>query len=136
MKKSIDFETQLHSIPVRNHNINITRSEKDPDILIVQVALRYNGLLKLAKRVFKLRDIRRFELGGLSRVLYEKLDGKIHVEDLILWLQKEEKLTFFEARALMVQYLSDLMRRGLVVVIPDIELQNKALDKSGKGSES
>lgn len=124
MKKTFDFETQLNSIPIRNHNVEIISSEKDPDIMIVQVTLKYSGPLKLAKQFLKLKNFRRFELGGLSRVLYEKLDGKINVEDLILWIQDEEKLTFFEARALMVQYLSDLMRRGLVVVIPDTEMQN------------
>lgn len=135
MKQFIDFDTQLKTVPVRNHHVEIVRSDKDPDVLIVQVALRYKGFLKLAKRVLKLRNSKRFELAGLSRVLYEKLDGKINVESLVLWLQKEEKLTFFEARAFIVQYLSDLMRRGLVVVIPDAELQNRQIEQAGKGNK-
>ena len=39
------------------------------------------------------------------------------LEDLVLEMSEKEKLGFLEARALLVQYLKDLMQRGLVVIV-------------------
>ena len=116
MSTHLDFETQLHCVPVRNQGVTTVTPENNPGVLVVEVRLRYTGLLALAARLFKTRRVRRYELAGLSRELYEKLDGKRTLEDLVNELAIEDKLTFFEARALMVQYLKDLMQRGLAVV--------------------
>jgi hypothetical protein len=69
-------------------------------------------------KTLKAREFKKYSLVGLSRNMYESVDGKKTVEDLLNRLMKEYKLTFLEARALTLQYLSDLMTRGLVVVLP------------------
>ena len=116
MKKQLDFETQLKCVPVRNEGVRTFASDRDPGALIVEVRLRYQGLLETAANVFKARRARRYELAGISRELYGKLDGKRTLEDLIDEMVAEDKLTFLEARALLVHYLKDLMQRGLVVI--------------------
>ena len=116
MKPSLDFDTQLHAIPVRNEKLEITPSDRNPDALIVGVALRYRGLLGVVARYVRARERKRYELTGISRELFERLDGKRSVEELIDWLCEQDQLTFLEGRALVLQYLRDLMRRGLVVI--------------------
>ena len=116
MSPHLDFETQLHCVPVRNQGVTIVTPEYNPGVLIVEVRLRYTGLLSLAARFFKTKRMRRYELAGLARSLYEKLDGIRSIVDLVNELAIEDKLTFFEARALLIQYLKDLMQRGLAVV--------------------
>ena len=117
MRPHLDFETQLHCVPVRNEGVTTVAPDGDPAVLIVEVRLRYRGVSGLAARLFKTRRVRRYELAGLSRELYGKLDGKRTLEDLIVELSTEDKLTFLEARALLVHYLKDLMQRGMVVIV-------------------
>lgn len=120
-KQPIDFEAQLHTVPVRNERVEVEPAEYDPEVLVAQVALRYKGIMSLAKKLLNSRPYKRYELAGLTRELYEKLDGKLTVEDLIVDLQAAEKLTFFESRAFVVQYLKGLMQRGLIVIIAQDE---------------
>lgn len=123
MKQVIDFETQLQTVPLRNERVTLEPSAGDPDVVIATIQLRYNGIMAVAKKLFKPRSYRRYELAGLTRELYEKIDGKVTVDELILSLQAGERLTFFEARAFVVQYLKDMMQRGLIVVVaPDADV--------------
>lgn len=126
MKATLDFETQLHSIPLRNKKVRVFPSDDNPEILIAEVNLRYMGPLKMARMLLKLRDTRRFKIEGLTRELYERLDGKCTVEELVNEIAASEQLTFFEARAFIVQYLKGLMERGLIVIVSDDEEHDEA----------
>jgi len=119
MKPPLDFEAQLHAVPVRNEKLRICDSSPGSDVLIAEVQLRYRGLLGSIANLVKARRRKRFELAGVSRELFEKLDGKQIVGDLVDWLCEQDRLTFLEGRALVLHYLSDLMKRGLVVVVAD-----------------
>jgi len=119
MKPTLDFEAQLHAVPVRNEKLRICDSSPGSDVLIAEVQLRYRGLLGSIANLVKARRRKRFELAGVSRELFEKLDGKQIVGDLVDWLCEQDRLTFLEGRALVLHYLSDLMKRGLVVVVAD-----------------
>ena len=119
MTAALDFETQLHTVPVRNEKLVLSGSPHNPDALVAEVELRYRGLMRNVASFVKSRNRKRYELVGLSRELFERLDGTLTVADLIDALAISDQLTFFEARALVMQYLKDLMQRGLVVMIPD-----------------
>ena len=119
MKPAINFETQLHTVPVRNEKLVLSGSPRNPDTLVVEVELRYRGLVRHVASFVRSRSRKRYELVGLSRELFERLDGTLSVGDLIDELAQRDKLTFLEARALVTQYLKDLMQRGLVVLVPD-----------------
>ncbi len=110
----IDFRTQLRAIPLRNEKAELV-SYSDAS-MVFGVKLSYSGPMALAAKLMGLRRTKKYELEGLSLKLYRSLDGVKTVEDLVDGLMASYKLSFFEARALIAQYLSDLMRRGLVVV--------------------
>ncbi|MDT8391936.1 MAG: hypothetical protein RRC34_15655 [Lentisphaeria bacterium] len=116
-KPQLDFETQLQAIPVRNESVNMTTDDDKPDALTAEVRLKYRGVMKLLAKLTYARESRRFELTGLAREIFERIDGKLTVERLVLTLAADEKLTFFEARGLINHYLRDLMQRGLIVIL-------------------
>ena len=109
------FETQLHAAPVRNAAVTVV-SSADADRLVVAVDLKYTGLRRLLARRLKARRRKQYELEGLGLELYQQLDGHRSVADLIEQLAGRYKLTFFEARALVLTYLRTLTDRGLVVM--------------------
>jgi hypothetical protein len=121
-KPVLDAEMQLHTVPYRNTNVKTWPLEKDPKTLVVEVKLKPGPLLALTMKVLKARNHKKYSLVGLSRTMYEEVDGKNTVEDLINILIREFKLTFLESRALTLKYLSDLMTRGLIVVLPPGEV--------------
>ncbi len=116
MKQTLDFETQLHMIPVRNAKLAVRPSERTPAAIVVEVQLRYPGVLGLFARWSNARQRKRYELAGLSREMFEMVDGSVTVAQLIDWLCIQDRLTFLEGRALVVHYLRDLMKRGLIVI--------------------
>jgi len=118
-KPAIDFEHQLHTLPIRNTQAVVSASERKPEAILVQVKLTYKGVLGPIAKWVNARRAKRYELAGLSREMFERVDGKTSVEQLVDWLCEQERLTFLEGRALVVHYLRDLMRRGLVVVVSE-----------------
>lgn len=134
MNRSLDYEQQLHTIPVRNTHAVVMASERSPEAILVEVQLRYTGLLRLVAKWVHVRQRKRYELSGLSREMFERVDGKQTVEQLIDWLCEQEHLSFLEGRALVVLYLRDLMRRGLIVMLADDAAAKTALtDPSIRG---
>jgi hypothetical protein len=120
MKKvKFDFDRQLHSVPVRNSKVKIIYPENNTEVIIAEVELKYSGIISIAAKIFGSRKRKGYELEGVAREIYEKLDGKKTVEDLVLDFAKDEKLGFLESRALIVQYLKNLMEKGLVVIVGD-----------------
>ena len=83
MTAALDFETQLHTVPVRNEKLVLSGSPHNPDALVAEVELRYRGLMRNVASFVKSRNRKRYELVGLSRELFERLDGTLTVADLI-----------------------------------------------------
>ena len=109
------FRESLKVVPVRNAGVRVLESD-DPDELVVEVQLRYDGpALRLMRRFFKLRPAKRYVLDLIGRRVYEAVDGVKTFEQLIDEFAAREKLTFFESRALLGQYFQMLVRRGVVV---------------------
>jgi hypothetical protein len=118
MKKPapIDFATQLEAIPVHNTRAKIESSPDKPGVLSVTVDLKYAGYKALLARVLKPRYTRTYQVTGLSLELFNLMDGKTTIDALIDYLMEQHKLTFFEARALVLKYTHDLMQRGMIAV--------------------
>lgn len=115
-RPQLDFSTQLHTIPVRNQSLRVIEDDTASDTLVVEVEVEKRGLVGLLARYANTPPRKQYELAGLSRELFDELDGKRSMEELIDWLAALESLTFMEARALILHYLGDLMKRGLVVI--------------------
>lgn len=110
------FETlqaQLTAIPIPNEHV-----EKDDrgDVMLITVDLRYGALGKALAKPLKLRDKKSYQVDGVSLEIYRLLDGKKTVEHLVELLAEKHKLTFFESRGLILQYLHILTQKGVIVV--------------------
>lgn len=109
------FRESLKVVPVRNAQA-IVLEDQNPDELIVQVTLRYEGFfLKTLQKLFKLRTAKRYVFDTIGRQVFESIDGKKTFEELIDSFAATQKLSFFESRALLGQYFQLLVRRGIVV---------------------
>jgi hypothetical protein len=113
-KKKLTLEHQFASIPVRNPGVTASEGET-PGSLLIEQNLVYRGLAKVFARYLPVRSRKRFLLDGLGADVYGRIDGKKTLEQLIDEFAEEHKLTFLESRALLLEYLRTLMRRGLVV---------------------
>lgn len=125
------FTTQLSATPVRNAAVKVT-AESDADHLVVAVDLKYTGSSKLFAGLLKTKKQKQYELEGLGLELYNRFDGNCAVEELIDELIERYKLTFFEARALVLTYLRMLTDRGLIVMA----VKEAAAETSGDASEA
>jgi hypothetical protein len=104
---------QLAAVPLRNHRV---REAEDARGLVVTVDLSYPGLMKPLAKALKMRRSRDFRLDGVGLAVYRRLDGSATIEQLSDWLAGEHRLSFHEARTLLMWYLQTLMERGLVVI--------------------
>ena len=109
------FETQLEAAPIRNTSVTVLPSST-PNRLVVAVDLKYTGFAARLARPLKARKQKKYQLDGLGLELYNQLDGRRTVANLIDELIVRYQLTFFEARALVLTYLRTLTDRGLIVM--------------------
>lgn len=121
-----DLQDQLSSIPVCNKRARIL--EEEPDHILVAIDLKYGPVAKFFRDALRLRDYKKYWLEGLGLKVFRSIDGKRSVGDLIDELAEEYALTFFESRALVVQFLQNLMERGLVVVGVTADEEDGATD--------
>jgi hypothetical protein len=108
------FAAQLSSVPVRNERSEVRRDE--PASLRVAVSLVYPPWLASLAQALHLRRERSYELEGVGRRVYEGIDGRASVASLIDDLAEEHRLSFHEARVLVMTYLKTLAERGLIVL--------------------
>ena len=111
---TLDFSRQLRSIPLHNEHVG-TRPTEDGTGLRVDITLRHRPWQRALRILMPLREKRTYLLTGVGLELYRAVNGKRTVEELLDAFALEHKLTFFEARALVIHYLGDLMGRGLIV---------------------
>jgi len=100
---------------MRNEQVKVSPSA-DGRSLVVEVELRYEGPMLIMHKLFKLRDRKQYALDAAGKQVYESIDGRKSFKQLIDEFGAHHKLTFFESRALLMQYIRILMNRGIVVV--------------------
>lgn len=128
----ISFEQQLASTLQINESVKLD-CEGESFIQLI-IGLKLNWFAKLVNLIYKVRDYRKIRLLGFNCVIYRKIKEKpIVMRDLIRWFQDREKLSFFEARNLMMHYTGGLMQRGLIVaeVPPDPEEDGDGAPQAG-----
>ena len=109
-----DVARRLKARPVRNAATKCLIDRHD--LMSIEVTLKYEGLVRVAKKALKLRGKKTYELEGIGLAMFRQIDGKTTVEELLEKLKADEQLTFFEARGLVVKYLADLAGKGLIVL--------------------
>ncbi len=129
-KPRLTFAGQLGAIPLPNRRLHIDEHHDGQARVIVETELRYRGLARLAQRMLRLRTSRRYELTGIGLEVFRDIDGHKTFEQLIDQFAARHQLTFFEARALLLQYIGMLAARGIVVVGVRQETSAKAVADS------
>jgi hypothetical protein len=110
------FREALKAVPVRNGHVRAAPLPEDPKRLEVEVELLYRTpLQRLLRRLLRAAPTKRYRLDRLGTRVYGMIDGRKTFGELVDEFAAAEKLTFFESRALLGQYLQHLSRRGLVV---------------------
>ena len=110
------FREALKAVPVRNEHVRAAPLPEDPKRLEVEVELLYRTpLQRLLRRLLRAAPTKRYKLDRLGTRVYGMIDGRKTFGELVDEFAAAEKLTFFESRALLGQYLQHLSRRGLVV---------------------
>lgn len=111
----ISFHDQLESRVIFNQKVVL--EEETSTYVRLKISLQLTGFAKLYSKVFPIRNYHKYILSDFSLELFRLIREKPYrLIDLIYYLRDLEKLSFFEARALILQYVGNLMRRGIVVV--------------------
>ena len=109
------LEDQLQATPVRNEKVEIAKSD-DGKSLRITLDLKY-GKWNFMARLVKARQKKTYLLDGPALAVYQMLDGKTRLADLMAMMMQRYQLTFFESRALTINFLHILLERGLIVVM-------------------
>jgi len=109
------IERQLASVILRNPGVKISTGDDENSVLI-EVDLKYPGFKGVLSKFLPVRSRRRFQLEGIGLDVYKMIDGKKTFEELIDEFAGMHKLTFFEARGFLMEYVRSLAQRGLVVI--------------------
>ena len=121
------LELQLGSKPVANEAV---RSEQGEDGRVrVTVPLKHRGWSRALSHILPLSTERNVELDVLGSQVLSQCDGEHTVEDLIDWFEQRWKLSFFEARGLILHFLEQLMKRGLIAVIAPADSEANSADR-------
>jgi len=117
------IEAQMRSIPLRTEGVSARRTGLGG--LELTIPLVHRGLAQRLRFLLRLSDVRRIELDALGAHLYGLCDGRRTVEEIVEMHQSEWKLTFFEARAMILSYLRLLSRRNLILFLTPEEQNAK-----------
>ena len=124
--KPISFERQMNAT-IRINDAAVLDTE-GADYIQLKIKLRHGFFAKIINMIWKMRDYKKHLLTGFNCELYRLIKAEpIRMRDLIQWFIDREKLSFFEARTLMMQYIGNMMQRALIAVeLPPEEAENEA----------
>ena len=112
------WRTTLASVPIHNPAAGVLRRERG--VVVTLQGKRPAFLVPPLSWVIRPRLQRRMWLDSVGREVWELCDGERTVESIVDAFARNERLTFHEARISVVQYLKELMKRGLVALsVPD-----------------
>ncbi|MCG3147145.1 MAG: hypothetical protein PCFJNLEI_00582 [Verrucomicrobiae bacterium] len=103
---------QLHSVPVPNRAV----TPSGPGQL--SVPLRHPFWARWLRLVLPLSKEKKIELDKRGNEILALCDGQRTVEELIDLHKDRWHLSFFESRAMILQFLRQLLRHNLIVIIP------------------
>ena len=105
----------LRAVPVRNAHVFTSPGPGEGELALETELVYKSAALRFLRDLFGLPARKKFVLDRIGAAFYRSIDGKKDLEALADDFAAREKLTFFEARALVGQYLQTLTKRGLVV---------------------
>ena len=109
------LRSQLKSKPVRNEAIVATPLSGNR--LKLTIPLRYSWWATPLRRTLHMRSEKYIELDPLGAEIFSLFDGRRTLEEIIDLHSDRWKLTFFESRAMILEFLRRLARRKLIFVL-------------------
>ncbi len=111
---------QLRSIPVVNSAVKMRDLSGRKKLITVPLAEKRWG--RVAKRIFPIRREKKLEIDALSAEILGLFDGKRTVEDVIDVHKDRWKLSFFESRGMILDFMKRMVKRAVVVlVVPEAD---------------
>jgi hypothetical protein len=125
----LSWLTQLRSIPVANQAI--ARVSADGGRLRLSLTLNQPGWAKSLRVLFPISKEKNVELDRLGAEIFAWCDGTRTVEQIIDCHKDRWHLSFFESRAMILQFLHHLVKHSFVVLVaPAEKLRGRAGDPS------
>lgn len=114
--ESVGWTPFLAALPTRNRAA--TEEPEQAGFLPVSVRVdRPWWLVPPISWVLPVRTKRTVKLDGIGRFVWEWCDGRRPVETLVDAVADREKLSFHEARIAVTQFVEELVRRGIIVLV-------------------
>jgi hypothetical protein len=113
-KPSIDKRQALAVMPVRNSVIGWDWKD---DEVVLRVPLRMDRLSRIAKKVFRMRDLpeeRQIALDEVGSVVWSLCDGQHDVNAIVGELSKRFKMNRREAEVSATMFFQSLAKRNLI----------------------
>jgi hypothetical protein len=121
--------TQLRSIPVANEAVR--RQAVGDDKMQISVPFHQPGWAQSVRILFPISKEKSVELDRLGAEIFALCDGTRTVEQIIDLHQDRWQLSFFESRAMILQFLQHLVKHSFVVLVAPAEnLRASARDPS------
>jgi hypothetical protein len=104
--------TDLQAIPVPNQAVIRHGGGR------FSVPLRQPAWVRWVRPVFPISKEKNVQLDKLGAEIYALCDGRRTVEEIIDLHKDRWRLSFFESRAMILQFLRQLLERNLIVLLP------------------
>ena len=129
------LQIQLQSIPVVNQAVEVVSGADVPEGCIrLSAPLRRNGLSRWLGRVVTMSKERVIELDRVGKEFFGLCDGEHTVEEIIDHHMERWQLSFYEARALTLQFLYRLMKYEFILILAPA-LEGEEEDEEDEGDE-
>lgn len=115
--KTVHLQRQLAAVPVRNVLARPSQQQTNGAGIAVEVPLKYPRIIRLLGTYLPLPGTRTFLVEGRGREIYDLIDGTRSLETIIDQFRVPHALTFYEARALVLAYLTTLTKKGLIAAM-------------------
>ena len=119
---------QLRSVPVANQAVAIKATSEDK--LQLSVPFNRTHWSKAVRHLLPLSEETNIELDRLGAEIFALCDGEHTVEELIDCHKDRWKLSFFESRAMILQFLQHLMRHNFIALETPAETASTSLRKT------
>lgn len=112
----LEIDTLLSAVPVRNESIRFEKHGDDQLLVYVPIKKRWYMGPPLSWIMPLSRD-RVIALDKIGREIWELCDGQHRIEQIVEKFAEHHHLRFHQARLSIMEFLRQLTRRGLIVVV-------------------
>ncbi len=113
----VNAEQALAAVPTPNQAVTSSRSAATKQLIVTIPLRKPRVLVPPLSWILPFRKERRVSLDKLGEEVYTACDGRRSAAEIIEQFANRHDLKFHEARIPVMQYLRDLMQRGIIVLV-------------------